>query len=56
MNELLKQAESRLESAKALFANCDAEANEKLFDYANAELTAATKYLEFVISTTRSSQ
>lgn len=42
-------AKRRLERARSLFDTCDSD-NEKLFDYANAEVTAAEKYLDYVLS------
>ena len=42
-------AKRRLERARSLFDTCDSD-NEKLFEYANAEVTAAEKYLDYVLS------
>ena len=46
--ELLETAKARLEKAKTLFNICDGD--DSIFDYANAEVTAAEKYLDYVLS------
>lgn len=47
-NELLETAKVRLEKAKTLFDICDGD--DSVFEYANAELTAAEKYMEYAVS------
>lgn len=45
---LVEVAKSRLEKAKTLFDICDGD--DSIFEYANAELTAAEKYMEYAIA------
>lgn len=47
-NELIETAKARLEKAKTLFNVCDGD--DSIFEYANAELTAAEKYMEYAIA------
>lgn len=47
-NELIETAKARLEKAKTLFNICDGD--DSIFDYANAELTAAERYMEYAVS------
>ena len=47
-NEMIEAAKARLEKAKTLFDICDG--NDSIFEYANAELTAAEKYMEYAVS------
>lgn len=47
-NEMIEAAKARLEKAKTLFDICDGD--DSIFEYANAELTAAEKYMEYVVS------
>lgn len=46
-NSLVEVAKSRLEKAKTLFDICDGD--DSIFEYANAELTAAKKYMEYAV-------
>ena len=46
--ELIEVAKARLDKAKTLFNICDGDDN--IFEYANAELTAAEKYMDYVLS------
>ena len=43
--EELQYAKNRLEYAEFLFNNCD----EDMLEYANAEFTAATEYLRYIL-------
>ena len=45
---LVEVAKNRLEKAKTLFDICDGD--DSIFEYANAELTAAEKYMEYAIA------
>lgn len=47
-NELIEAAKARFEKAKTLFDICDGD--DSVFEYANAELTAAEKYMEYAVS------
>lgn len=47
-NELLETAKARLDKARTLFNICDGD--DSVFEYANAELTAAEKYMEYAVS------
>ena len=47
-NELIDAARVRLEKAKTLFDICDGD--DSIFEYANAELTAAERYMEYAVS------
>lgn len=47
-NELIEAAKARFEKAKTLFDICDGD--DSIFEYANAELTAAEKYMEYAVS------
>lgn len=47
-NELIETAKARLEKAKTLFNVCDGD--DSIFEYANAELTAAERYMEYAVS------
>lgn len=46
--ELIEAAKARLDKAKTLFNICDGD--DSIFEYANAELTAAEKYMGYVLS------
>lgn len=46
--ELIDAAKARLEKAKTLFDVCDGD--DSIFEYANAELTAAERYMEYAVS------
>ena len=46
--ELLETAKARLDKAKTLFDICDGD--DSIFEYANAELTAAERYMEYAVS------
>ena len=46
--ELIETAKARLEKAKTLFNICDGD--DSIFEYANAELTAAEQYLNYALS------
>ena len=46
--ELIEAAKVRLEKAKTLFNICDGD--DSIFEYSNAELTAAEKYMEYAVS------
>ena len=46
--ELIEAAKVRLDKAKTLFDICDGD--DSIFEYANAEVTAAEKYLDYVLS------
>lgn len=46
--ELIEAAKARLEKAKTLFDICDSD--DSIFEYANAELTAAEKYMEYAVA------
>lgn len=45
---LVETAKNRLEKAKTLFDICDGD--DSIFEYANAELTAAERYMEYAVS------
>ena len=47
-NELLETEKARLDKAKTLFDIWDGE--DSIFEYANAERTAAEKYMEYAVS------
>ena len=47
-NEMIEAAKARLDKAKTLFDICDGD--DSIFEYANAELTAAEKYMEYAVS------
>lgn len=47
-NELIEAAKARFEKAKTLFDICDGD--DSIFEYANAELTAAERYMEYAVS------
>lgn len=46
--ELIEAAKARLEKARTLFDVCDG--NDSIFEYANAELTAAERYMEYAVA------
>ena len=46
--ELLEAENARFQKSKTLFDICDAD--DSIFEYANAELTAAEKYMEYAVS------
>lgn len=46
-NELIEAAKARLEKARTLFDICDG--NDSIFEYANAEFTAAERYMEYAV-------
>lgn len=46
--ELIEVAKARLDKAKTLFNVCDGD--DSIFEYANAELTAAERYMEYAVS------
>ena len=47
-NDIIEVAKARLEKAKTLFNICDGD--DSIFEYANAELTAAERYMEYAVS------
>lgn len=47
-NDIIEVAKARLEKAKTLFSICDGD--DSIFEYANAELTAAERYMEYAVS------
>ena len=47
-NEMIEAAKARLDKAKTLFNICDGD--DSIFEYANAELTAAERYMEYAVS------
>ena len=47
-NGLIDAAKARLDKAKTLFNICDGD--DSIFEYANAELTAAERYMEYAVS------
>ena len=47
-NEMIEAAKARLDKAKTLFDICDGD--DSIFEYANAELTAAARYIEYAVS------
>ena len=46
--ELIDVAKARLEKARTLFDICDG--NDSIFEYVNAELTAAERYMEYAVA------
>ena len=46
--ELIEAAKVRLDKAKTLIDICDGD--DSIFEYANAELTAAAKHMEYAVS------